>query len=121
MSLVRLWLARALVALLLVQWANAPVRCLATAAFNSEAPFLCHADPDGSSHSGGRSGGAVSPDQCCPACHALAHISLPDNPAGFEFHVTWSLLVSYVAQGAGASTTLRASPHQPRAPPTIPA
>ncbi len=114
---VRSCLARALAVLLLVQWTGAPVHCLLLAAASAETGFICHADPDASHHPGK---GGIPSDQCCAACPALVHTTLPAGPVAAPQRITW---LDFAPQSPGRETAAPApyaSPLQPRAPPAYP-
>jgi hypothetical protein len=113
----RACLAHALAVLLLVQWAIAPVHCLLLAAGSSQSAFICHADPDPAHHPGN---GVIPSDQCCAACPALAHTTLPSTPAAAPQRVTWLVSTPQAPVRETAATVHHASPLQPRAPPAIP-
>jgi hypothetical protein len=117
-SPLRSLLARALAALLL-QWGGAPAHCLAMAAMAHGGAVLCHAD-DGTRHQSDGSGGVpVSPDQSCPACHALGNAALtPAAPAAPEL-VGWSVPAPPRPGSAADPMAPRAPPQQPRAPPAL--
>jgi hypothetical protein len=112
---VRSLLARALAGLLLLQWSGGPAHCLATAAFSPDAGVICHADTGTSGNPGDPPGG-LSPDQVCPACHALGQLVLPASPTALPQRIEWLAPVAPPPEPI-VPTAPRASPLQARAPP----
>jgi hypothetical protein len=104
-------LAHALAVLLFLQWIGAPAQCLAMAALDGA--VICHAG-DATPHQGG---GPISPDQCCPACHALGHAALTPTPLVTPDLIAWSAPTPPRPRPLAGPTAPRAPPQQPRAPP----
>ena len=118
MSLLRSLLAQALATLLFLQWAGAPAHCLAMVALALDGSVICHADDSTPHHDGGPADSVpVSPDQSCPASHALGQAALtPEAPATPEL-ITWSSPAPPSPPPATNPAAPRAPPQQPRAPP----
>jgi hypothetical protein len=119
MSPLRSLLAHALAALLLLQWAAAPAHCLAMAALADGGAVICHADDGTPRHSDGSGGVPVSPDQSCPACHALGHAALTPAPPAVPELVAWSAPTPPPPRLMADPAAPRARPQQPRAPPAL--
>jgi len=112
-SPLRSLLARALMILLLSQWGVAPAHCLAMAAAAVNGSVICHAGGGTQPHDGV----PISPDQCCPACHALGQAALAPTPLSLPGLVAWWTAPPPPTPLGANPRAPRAPPQQPRAPP----
>jgi len=106
-------LARALAALLLLQWAVGPAHCLLMAATAFDGAAICHAaDP-----APGHDNAPISADQCCPLCHVLGQAALAPTPPSVPELIAWSAAPPPPATPSATPHATRTRPQQPRAPP----